>query len=546
MAGDANATFAVIAKDAATFVLRGIGKEMGSFQKNAGKAFKGVATAAAAVGAAIGGALAITAKFAQSAVSAAISDQAEQDKLIAVLKARKMATDANLASVDNLIVAGQKLAFTDSEVRDGLTVATRYTNKFSDSQKILAAAQNVARANNISLADASKIVGMAYAGNGKAAKQLGVDLAKTTYVTTQKVKIDKKGHKTITETTKAIHGQIKGLQAVNLINAKSAGVAQAYADSFQGGMVGIKDTINETVEAIGYAIGGGKGLPTLTKLMQGLRPILDDIVSTINDNLPDLQKWVASFAEDIPNKVQKAWTTIKKNLPEIKATIGEWITKAQEFVDFLIKNVGPEGGIRLALEALGGKIGGKAGIIAVGIGQGLSAIGWGPLESGIAGVLGGAVVSSSIDILGKLITTKIVTALAGNAVATAVTGQVTSGVVAAVTTEALAPAALSLGAGLTAGLALIVGGALILAIGNALNWFQGQVNPTGNTGPGAVPSWLGGGVLTPPPATMPNGSWNGWGTVQVKNNFTFGNDAVSWMDTKLGQTVARGATRVGN
>jgi hypothetical protein len=311
-------------------------------------------------------------------------------------------------------------------------------------------------------------------------------------------------------------------------------------------MVGIKDTINETVEAIGYAIGGGKGLPTLTKLMQGLRPILDDIVSTINDNLPDLQKWVASFAEDIPNKVQKAWTTIKKNLPEIKATIGEWITKAQEFVDFLIKNVGPEGGIRLALEALGGKIGGKSGIIAVGIGQGLSAIGWGPLESGIAGVLGGAVVSSSIDILGKLITGKIVTALAGNAVATAVTGQVTSGVVAAVTTEALAPAALSLGAGLTAGLALIVGGALILAIGNALNWFQGEVNPTGNTGPGAVPSWLGGGVLTPPPATMPNGSWNGWGTVQVKNNFTFGNDAVSWMDSKLGQTVARGATRVGN
>lgn len=524
MAGDQNATFAVVAKDAATAVLRGIGKEMGSFQKNAGKAFKSVAIAAAAVGAAITGALAATAKFAQSAVSAAISDQAEQDKLIAVLKARKMATDDNLASVENLIVAGQKLSFTDTEVRDGISVATRYTSKFTDAQKILAAAQNVARTNNISLADASKIVGMAYAGNGKAAKQLGIDLSKTTYVTTQKIKTDKKGHQTITETTKAIKGQIKGLQAVNLINAKSAGVAQAYADSFQGGMAGIKDSINETVEAIGYAIGGGKGLPTLTKLMQGIRPVIDDIIKTITDNLPQLQKWVASFAEDIPNKVKNAWATIKRSLPEIKATIGEWITKAQEFVDFLIKNVGPEGGIRLALEALGGKIGGKTGIIAVAFGQGLSAIGWGPLETAIGAVLGGSVVSTALDIFAKAITTSV-----------------TTGIGAAVTASALAPAAALLATGLTAGLALLIGGAIVLAIGNALNWFQGLVNPNGNKGP----DWVNPYKL--PPVVDPGGyHYPGTGSkspITVQNNIKFGNDAVSYIDTKLGQGYSYGGSR---
>lgn len=541
MAGDQNATFAVIAKDAATAVLRGIGKEMGSFQKNAGKAFKSVAVAAAAVGTAITGALAATAKFAQSAVSAAISDQAEQDKLIAVLKARKMATDSNLASVENLIVAGQKLSFTDTQVRDGISVATRYTNKFSDASKILAAAQNVARANNIDLAQATKIVGMAYAGNGKAAKQLGVDLSKTTYVTTQKIKTDKKGHQTITETTKAIKGQVKGLQAVNLINAKAAGVAQAYANSFQGGMAGIKDSINETVEAIGYAIGGGQGLPTLTKLMKGIRPVIDDIIKTITDNLPQLQEWVASFAEDIPNKVQKAWSTIKRNLPQIKATIGEWITKAREFVDFLIKNVGPEGGIRLALEALGGKIGGKTGIIAVAFGQGFAAIGFDPLSAGIAGALTGTVVSTALDVLGKLITAKIVAAFATGTVATAVTGQVTAGVTASVTTAALAPAAAALGVGLTAGLVLIIAGAITLAIGNALNLFQKTVNPTGNKGP----DWVNPYKL--PPVVDPGGyHYPGTGTkspITVQNNIKFGNDAISFIDTKLGATTSFGGSR---
>jgi len=543
MAGDANATFAVIAKDAATAVLRGIGKEMGAFQKNAGKAFKGVAAAAAAVGTAITGALAGTAKFAQSAVSAAISDQAEQDKLVAILKARKMATDANLASVDNLIIAGQKLAFTDTEVRDGLSVATRYTSKFTDASKILAAAQNVARANNISLADASKIVGMAYAGNGKAAKQLGVDLSKTTYVTTQKVKIDKQGHKTITETTKAIKGQIKGLQAVNLINAKAAGVAQAYADSFQGGMDGVKDSINETVEAIGYAIGGGNGLPTLTKLMQGIRPIIDDIIKTITDNLPELQKWVASFAEDIPNKVQKAWTTIKNNLPQIKATIGEWITKAEEFVNFLIHNVGPEGGIRLALEALGGKIGGKTGIIAVAFAQGFSMIGLGPLESAIAGALTGTVVSTAMDVMGQMVAKKIATAIIGGQVATAATTAITSGVGAAVTVEALAPAAASLALGLP----LLLGGAIIaaitLAIGNLLPALLKPLNPNGNTGPAGIPSFTGGKPLT----SVDPGGYHYPGTAPkttITSNIILDGDKVGQsVNSYLGMQLSSGSTR---
>ena len=188
------ATFSVIAKDAASTVLRSVGKEMGSLGKTGKAVFKTMAVAVAAVATAITTASLAAANFAKKAISAAMQDQAEQAKLIAVLEARGLATEANRKQVDALIKSGQALAFTDSEIRAGLSIATQFTKDFTKAQKILAVAQDVARAKNISLEEATSIVGKAFAGNGKAAKQLGIDLTKTTKVLGDKISKDKDGH----------------------------------------------------------------------------------------------------------------------------------------------------------------------------------------------------------------------------------------------------------------------------------------------------------------------------------------------------------------
>ena len=118
--------------------------------------------------------------FGASAVKSAAEDQASTAGLIAVLKARKLATDANLKSVDALIKRGQDLAFTDDETRTSIATATQFTKKFADAQKINAIAMDVARAKNISLNAATTLVGKAYAGNLTAAKKLGIEIPKGT------------------------------------------------------------------------------------------------------------------------------------------------------------------------------------------------------------------------------------------------------------------------------------------------------------------------------------------------------------------------------
>ena len=199
------ATFSVVAKDAASSVLRGVGKEMGRLGKTGGAVFKTLAAAAAVVATAIATAGAAALKFTQKAIQAAIADDAEQQKLIATLKARGLSTEEATKRINELIVAGQKLAFTDSETRAGINIASQYTKNYAKQTAILTAAQNLARSRNISLEQATKLVGKAYAGNGAGLKNYGIELKKTITLTKTKLKeqrdgtvIEEKSNSTVT------------------------------------------------------------------------------------------------------------------------------------------------------------------------------------------------------------------------------------------------------------------------------------------------------------------------------------------------------------
>jgi hypothetical protein len=361
MAGSsAQITFAFLAKDAASKSINAIGRNIKGLGSTAKTIGKGIAVGIGAIAAGF----AAAAYAAKGFVQSAIEDIAAQTKLVSVLQARKMATEDNLAAVENLIKAGQALAFTDDEVRAGIASATQFTKSFADAQKILATAQDVARAKNISLEAATELVGKAYQGNTKGLKSLGIET--------------KKG--------------AKGLQVLTAINSKFAGVAAKNADTVSAQFEIFRIKIDEAKESIGGAL-----LPAVMKVFKALQPVVDSLLGDLENKLPDLEKFANTIAEKLVKQIPKWVATAKRELPPLIDKVKEFFSEATKFSDGAVKALGPDGLITTGIAAIGFKIGGLKGALAGALTKGFSDVGLGPFESLLAGAVGSAVLAGIVE-----------------------------------------------------------------------------------------------------------------------------------------------------
>ena len=214
-----NAT--ISARDAASKNIKKVNSALGTLGKTAssiGADFRRVALGIAGVAAGV-------TAFTVSAIKAAASDEAATAKLTAALKARGFATEAVRLAVEKQILAGQKLAFTDDEVRASIEASTRFTKNYTTAQKIQSVAMELARSTGMDLATATLQVGKAFQGNGgKLLKTLGI---------TGKV--------------------VKGQAALNAILAKTKGSAAAYADTLEGSFSVVSIQAGELKEQFGAA-----------------------------------------------------------------------------------------------------------------------------------------------------------------------------------------------------------------------------------------------------------------------------------------------------
>lgn len=364
-----NAVFAVVAKDAASGVMRNIGKNMGMLGKTGGAVFKTLAAGAAIAASAIAAASAVALKFAKSAITAAIEDDAEQQKLIATLKARGLTTEQATKRTNDLIAAGQKLAFTDSETRKAFEIASAFSRKYSNQQKILATAQDLARAKNISLEAATKLVGRAFDGSTGALSRYGIQIKKDT----------------------------KGLEALAAVNKKVGGVAEQYSKTFAGQFAIVKDSINETVEAIGYAIGGGEGLPTFVRLLEGIRPVLDDVLGEINKNLPNIQRFSRELVEKFLAKLPGYVATAKRELPALIKQAQDFVGSVAGFAKDIASFLGPDGLITAGIGILGTKMGGLGGGLGAVFAAEFTKMGIDPLTATLTGTIAGAITAGVVQ-----------------------------------------------------------------------------------------------------------------------------------------------------
>jgi hypothetical protein len=379
------AVFAVVAKDAASGVMRGIGKQMGSLGKTGGAVFKSIAVGAAAAAAAITAAFGLAAKFAKTAIQAAIEDDAEQQKLIATLKARGQTTEQATQRVNELIEAGAKLAFTDSEIRAGYEVATRFAKSYANQQKILTTAQDLARSSNISLEAATKIVGKAFDGNGRALKNYGITLEEG----------------------------VRGTEALGQINQKVGGVAEEFAKTFAGQFKGVRDAINETVESIGYAIGGGEGLPTFTRLLEGIRPVLDDVLGGVKANLPNIQRFTRELVEKFLAKLPGYVATAKRELPILIDKATKFIGSVAGFGKDIATFLGPDGLVTAGIAGIGFKMGGLGGAAGAVFASEFIKLGIDPITATITGTIAGALSAGVVQGLGSALAQAAITKFLG-------------------------------------------------------------------------------------------------------------------------------------
>lgn len=207
--------------------------------------------------------------------------------------------------IEQLTNAYVDLGFGGEEAAAGFDVLLRTTGDVTKSQNLLATAADLARAKNISLADASAILGKASMGNAKAFKDLGITLDETL------------------PKNEAIS------KAMGELNAKIGGQAVAYTKTLAGQMKVMKEKFADVAETLG------------TTLIPYIKKFLDFIKSTV-EWVQKNSAWLSVLAGvvltvtlalaaynatvKIVTATTKAWTVISGVAKAIQTllTTGQW------------------------------------------------------------------------------------------------------------------------------------------------------------------------------------------------------------------------------
>ena len=199
-----------------------------------GAAAKAAFIAAAAAAAAYAGKLAI------DGVKAAIEDEAAQKRLEVALKNVTNATDAQVIAVEKQInKMSLSLGIADDELRPAFQRLATATGSLEKANEGLSLALDISAATGKSVESVANALGKAYEGNTSALARLGIGLSSA---------------------------EIKALGlegTVSKLTDLFAGSALARTTTFQGRIDVLKNTLNETTEAVGSAL-----LPILYRLLE--------------------------------------------------------------------------------------------------------------------------------------------------------------------------------------------------------------------------------------------------------------------------------------
>jgi hypothetical protein len=251
-----------------------------------------------------GAAVAVTAIAAMT--TAAAEDRAEQDKLINTYKNVGISIDEANVATQKAIDLGADKAFSDSEVRDGLTGLITATGDADEANQLLAVAMDIAREKGIPLADAADAVAKAHEGQDTALRKLFPGMAKQANAAD-----------TITEATKL-----------------SAGAADAYAQTAEGMGKKGSDAFGELGETVGSAF-----LPIMDALVPAIVPFVELLGELLKLILPPLKVAIGLVVD-----ILKIMVDVVKKVSDAISTVVGWISNklgpALTTIQGVIKGVG--------------------------------------------------------------------------------------------------------------------------------------------------------------------------------------------------------------
>ena len=162
----------------------------------------------------------------------------------------KIINDASMSyenlkkDADNVAESYLKLGFAENDTELAFAQAVAVTHNTTDAHTMLATAIDLARLKHISLTDATKATTMAYEGNTRMLKQLGIEVDKGA----------------------------KGMEVIGAIADRTAGQATAYSHTYAGAMEVLGVTFDSVKEKLGERL-----LPTLTQFALSISSIIDKL-----------------------------------------------------------------------------------------------------------------------------------------------------------------------------------------------------------------------------------------------------------------------------
>lgn len=187
-----------------------------------------------------GFALAFTA-LAAIGVKSLMDIEKSYNRLGQAMSNQGLATQENLRATSELVDSYESLGFGSEKAADAMTVLVTATGDLTKSQDLLAISANLARAQSISLEDASRALVRASAGNIKLFTQFGIKLDDT-----------KPKAQALAEAMGKLESRLKGQ-------------ADAYAKTTAGQLAILKEGFGDLAEAV-----GGPVLVGLNKFISGI------------------------------------------------------------------------------------------------------------------------------------------------------------------------------------------------------------------------------------------------------------------------------------
>lgn len=291
-------------------------KDAGDASDGFGKKLKGVGSGLMDVGkiaggVLLGGALAQGPGLLIGMAKAAAEDEQATMRLGQALKNAGGDFDSHLGKVNAAIDSGQKLAFTDDDVRDSFQTLLAATGDVDEALRRQSLAMDLARGAGIPLEKASLMLGKVTAENVEVFKRMGITIGEGA----------------------------SEAEAFAAVQAKFGGQADAYAKSTAGQFEVASIKMAEAKEQIGAAL-----LPA----MAGLATFLSDTV------IPAIERFANWWGEVVQPKIEEFVAWVQPKLVEFGGYVAAEFAKFQVYYE---ENIKPAlDNIQTAMEAVIGWI----------------------------------------------------------------------------------------------------------------------------------------------------------------------------------------------